>query len=179
LKSDFLCYSDDGGLFADFHSMRHVFITSRERAGLSPKMVQTLARHPADFGRLHAHRLARLQRGDRVAAGAPRGRWSGPYQRKSRSPGCGGPALATDTATSATVRKPRRCADAGVSQCSQPVLTTAMGKDIVGQTLQSGRLSHGTGHQIRVGGGEVTAEGEEALTGRIGGLQDAGAAHPR
>ena len=45
LKSDFLCYCDHDGLFADFHSMRHLFITSLERAGVSPKMAQTLARH--------------------------------------------------------------------------------------------------------------------------------------
>ncbi len=32
-------------IFADFHSNRHLFITSLERAGLSPKMAQTLARH--------------------------------------------------------------------------------------------------------------------------------------
>jgi len=42
---DFLKYQDDSGLFADFHSNRHLFITSLERAGLSPKMAQTLARH--------------------------------------------------------------------------------------------------------------------------------------
>ena len=34
-----------GGLIADFHSLRHYFITSLERAALSPKMAQTLARH--------------------------------------------------------------------------------------------------------------------------------------
>jgi site-specific recombinase XerD len=45
LKSDFLCYCNHDGLFADFHSMRHLFITSLERAGVSPKMAQTLARH--------------------------------------------------------------------------------------------------------------------------------------
>jgi integrase/recombinase XerD len=45
LKSDFLCYCDHDGLFADFHSMRHLFITSLERAGVRPKMAQTLARH--------------------------------------------------------------------------------------------------------------------------------------
>jgi integrase len=45
LKSDFLCYCDHDGLYADFHSMRHLFITSLERAGVSPKMAQTLARH--------------------------------------------------------------------------------------------------------------------------------------
>ena len=44
-ESDFLKYQDDSGLFADFHSNRHLFITSLERAGLSPKMAQTLARH--------------------------------------------------------------------------------------------------------------------------------------
>ena len=45
LTSDFLCYCNHDGLFADFHSMRHLFITSLERAGISPKMAQTLARH--------------------------------------------------------------------------------------------------------------------------------------
>jgi integrase/recombinase XerD len=44
-NTDFLQYKNDDGLFADFHSNRHLFITSLERAGLSPKMAQTLARH--------------------------------------------------------------------------------------------------------------------------------------
>ena len=44
-KSDFLMYCNSDGLFADFHSNRHLFITSLERAGISPKMAQTLARH--------------------------------------------------------------------------------------------------------------------------------------
>ena len=44
-ETDFLAYRDDSGLFADFHSNRHLFITSLERAKLSPKMAQTLARH--------------------------------------------------------------------------------------------------------------------------------------
>lgn len=45
LKSDFLCYCDQAGLYADFHSFRHLFITNLERAGISPKMAQVLARH--------------------------------------------------------------------------------------------------------------------------------------
>jgi len=45
LGSDFLCYCNHAGLYADFHSFRHLFITSLERAGISPKMAQTLARH--------------------------------------------------------------------------------------------------------------------------------------
>lgn len=45
LKSDFLCYCNHDGLFADFHSLRHQFITGLARAGIRPKMAQTLARH--------------------------------------------------------------------------------------------------------------------------------------
>ena len=44
-QSDFLEYRNADGLYADFHSNRHLFITSLERAGISPKMAQTLARH--------------------------------------------------------------------------------------------------------------------------------------
>jgi integrase/recombinase XerD len=44
-ESDFLCYKDENGLFADFHSNRHTFITNLERAGVSPRTAQTLARH--------------------------------------------------------------------------------------------------------------------------------------
>ncbi len=45
METDFLCYCNHDGLFADFHSMRHLFITSLERAGVRPKMAQVLARH--------------------------------------------------------------------------------------------------------------------------------------
>ena len=44
-NSDFLKYRDSSGLFADFHSNRHTFITTLERAGVRPKVAQTLARH--------------------------------------------------------------------------------------------------------------------------------------
>ena len=44
-QSDFLEYCNADGLYADFHSIRHLFITNLERAGTSPKMAQTLARH--------------------------------------------------------------------------------------------------------------------------------------
>jgi len=44
-RSDFLKYQNDLGLFADFHSNRHTFITNLERAGVSPRTAQSLARH--------------------------------------------------------------------------------------------------------------------------------------
>jgi integrase len=44
-QSDFLAHRNHAGLYADFHSLRHYFITSLELSGASPKMAQTLARH--------------------------------------------------------------------------------------------------------------------------------------
>ncbi len=45
LQSDFLCFCNHDGLYADFHSLRHRFITGLAKAGVKPKMAQTLARH--------------------------------------------------------------------------------------------------------------------------------------
>ena len=44
-ESDFLCYQDEDGMYADFHANGHIFISSLSRAGIGPKMAQTLARH--------------------------------------------------------------------------------------------------------------------------------------
>ena len=43
--SDFLTYKNFDGRFADFHSLRHTFITNLGKAKVSPKTAQTLARH--------------------------------------------------------------------------------------------------------------------------------------
>ena len=45
MESDYLAYQDASGEFADFHSNRHTFITNLERAGVSPRTAQSLARH--------------------------------------------------------------------------------------------------------------------------------------
>jgi hypothetical protein len=37
LDSDFLCYCNHDGLYADFHSLGHLFITGLARAGVSLK----------------------------------------------------------------------------------------------------------------------------------------------
>jgi len=36
---------DDAGRVADFHSLRHTFITNLANSGVHPKTTQTLARH--------------------------------------------------------------------------------------------------------------------------------------
>ena len=43
--SDFLKYVDSHGKYADFHGLRHTFITNLCRANVSPKTAQVLARH--------------------------------------------------------------------------------------------------------------------------------------
>ena len=44
-ESDFLSYTNDAGRVADFHSLRHGFITNLVKSGASPKDAQALARH--------------------------------------------------------------------------------------------------------------------------------------
>jgi len=44
-NSDFLTYCNEDGLFADFHANRHTFISNLGKAGIAPKLAQTLARH--------------------------------------------------------------------------------------------------------------------------------------
>lgn len=45
LKIAGIPYVDDNGLYADFHALRHTFITNMVKSGISPKTAQSLARH--------------------------------------------------------------------------------------------------------------------------------------
>ena len=44
-QNDFLTYRDAEGRYADFHALRHSFITMVGKAGVSPREHQDLARH--------------------------------------------------------------------------------------------------------------------------------------
>jgi integrase len=44
-QSSFMAYRDTDGRVADFHALRHTFITRLVRAGVKPKEAQALARH--------------------------------------------------------------------------------------------------------------------------------------
>ncbi len=44
-EGDFLAYRDGEGRVADFHALRHTFISNLARAGVTPKVTQALARH--------------------------------------------------------------------------------------------------------------------------------------
>jgi integrase len=63
-KSDFLKYLDKNGCVADFHSLRHGFITYLVTANVPPKVAQTLARHSTIT--LTMDRYAHLGVGDLV-----------------------------------------------------------------------------------------------------------------
>jgi len=45
LKAAGIGYRDDAGLVADFHALRHTFISNLARGGVHPKVAQALARH--------------------------------------------------------------------------------------------------------------------------------------
>ena len=65
-KSSFLKYQDDDGLFADFHSNRHTFISNLGRAGVPLATAQKLARHstPTLTSNVYTH----LELSDKAAA---------------------------------------------------------------------------------------------------------------
>jgi len=65
-KTDFLKYEDGGGLFADFHSNRHSFISSLSRGGVALAMAQKLARHSDP--RLTSNRYTHLELKEKSAA---------------------------------------------------------------------------------------------------------------
>jgi hypothetical protein len=44
-RSDFLAYVDSSGRFADFHALRHSFISLITQGGVHPKLAQRLAGH--------------------------------------------------------------------------------------------------------------------------------------
>lgn len=44
-ETDTLVYRDQAGRVADFHALRHTFLTNLARAGVHPKVAQALARH--------------------------------------------------------------------------------------------------------------------------------------
>jgi integrase len=89
-QSDYLAYRDHAGHYADFHSLRHLFITGLERAGISPKMAQTLARH-SDI-RLTMQVYTHVELADQTAAigslpGPPGAKADGPSARGLRITG--------------------------------------------------------------------------------------------
>ncbi len=66
LEAAGIVYRNARGLVADFHSLRHTFITNLYRAGVSPKVIQFLARHSTIT--LTMDRYTHVEMGDQAAA---------------------------------------------------------------------------------------------------------------
>jgi len=62
----FLAYRDSAGRYADFHSLRHSFISALASGGVHPKTAQTLARHSTIT--LTMDRYSHTYRGEAAAA---------------------------------------------------------------------------------------------------------------
>ncbi len=90
--SDFLLYRDCGGRVADFHSLRHTFVTNLVRAGVQPKDAKQLARHSSIT--LTMDRYAHVSLHDTAAAvaklNAPRACAAFPDALPDAQPGDGG-----------------------------------------------------------------------------------------
>ena len=127
-RSDFLSYQDEAGLYADFHSNRHTFISNLGKAGVAPKVAQELARH-SDINltmRIYSH----VGMGDRAKAvgilPAPPS-VTGPEPEKfaqgvAQTPGAAGHGTSPDVTKSATPdnagleRNPLREGDFGTTR---------------------------------------------------------------
>ena len=61
-------YRNDSGRVADFHALRHTFITNLARSGVHPKVAQTLARHSTITLTIDRYTDARMFMEDEAAA---------------------------------------------------------------------------------------------------------------
>lgn len=80
-----IAWVDDAGRYADFHALRHTFITNLANGGVHPKVAQTLARHCTIT--LTMDRYSHVVRGDQAAALDVLPDLSGPAREQARATG--------------------------------------------------------------------------------------------
>jgi integrase len=91
--SNFLLYRDDAGRVADFHALRHTFISNLASGGVHPKTAQRLARHSTIT--LTMDRYTHLRRDDLAAALDVLPNLSGPLRQAAMATGTDGKPLQT------------------------------------------------------------------------------------
>ena len=89
-QSDFLTYRDAEGRYADFHALRHSFITMVGKAGVTPREHQDLARHSTYAPDKPLHACAVLRSGRRRASAANPERGRAPESRALPATGTDG-----------------------------------------------------------------------------------------
>ncbi len=87
-ESNFLSYRDDAGRVADFHALRHTFISNLASGGVHPKTAQRLARHSTIT--LTMDRYTHLRRDDLAAALNVLPNLSGPARQAALAMGTDG-----------------------------------------------------------------------------------------
>jgi integrase len=90
-ESNFLLYRDDAGRVADFHALRHTFISNLAGGGVHPKTAQRLARHSTIT--LTMDRYTHLRRDDLAAALDVLPNLSGPLRQAAMATGTDGKPL--------------------------------------------------------------------------------------
>jgi len=87
----FLAYIDDAGRYADFHALRHTFISNLASGGVHPKTAQRLARHSTIT--LTMDRYTHLRRDDMADALMTLPDLSGPIRQSAVATGTDGKSL--------------------------------------------------------------------------------------
>lgn len=104
-RSDFLKPIDTAGQVADFHALRHTFISNLARGGVHPKLAQDLARH-CDIN-LTMSRYSHTVLGEQSDALAALPDLSGPVGQQQRATGTDGRQVRTDHAERRTTQQPK------------------------------------------------------------------------
>ena len=88
-------YRDEDGLYADFHALRHTYISNLQKAGVSPKQAQLLARHSDINLTMKRYTHIELRDLSRAVQGLPQvGRCGGSDERRLAATGTEGPRVA-------------------------------------------------------------------------------------
>lgn len=125
LKAAGVAYVDDAGRFADFHALRHTFITNLANGGVHPKTAQTLARHCTIT--LTMDRYSHVVRGDQTAALGVLPDLSGPARQQARATG-------TDNARATAPDADPRLADCLAQNGRRtPIVVEASGRQALGK----------------------------------------------
>ena len=118
-QTSFLAYRDHAGSVADFHALRHTFISNLARSGVHPKQAQTLARH-SDIN-LTLNRYTHTTQGEQSEALERLPDLSSPVGRQAKATGTDGKPANKDLARSLAPEERQQCNPVQPSAVKQPV----------------------------------------------------------
>jgi integrase len=102
-ESTFLAYIDDAGHYADFHALRHTFISNLASGGVHPKTAQRLARHSTIT--LTMDRYTHLRRDDLAEALTTLPDFSSPARQVAVATGTDGKSLSPSLSPDGAIQR--------------------------------------------------------------------------